>query len=318
MSAHTSTPGDSNDIESCIAIVGHDETKDDRRSRVASKLSLFGFLGVALLFLYISHDHDTLISRYNHRHKIPNIMYFTYSYNLLDVKDRNDFKDSEDFILAENVRNTISLHPNTKVVFLTDADCLEYVRDIAIDGLESFFLKEEKGMIKADICRGAALYKTGGLYFDVDLQARASVWDLINSNLEFVVPLVHKDHKVKGSFFQAFIAITAHNPIMIRYLQMFVEYYEGKRSTNTPSIGVVLLREAYDDIKDNHFEDVTMFWQETKYKKDKFPDVEPTSGERRACHMIVNIPSTSTVPFYSRVRGSRLCGGKESVAMKKI
>ena len=284
-------------------------------SRFSTCLVLL-FLGFLLLLYWIKPQALVQVAEgqheYVHKHAIPNLMYFTYSYNLLEAHVKNNFRDDEDIRLANNVRNTITLHPDTRVIFMTDADCLSYIREVGIDSLDKFFIEEEKGMIKADICRGAALYKTGGLYFDVDIQARENVWNFIDSGTEFVVPLVHKDHKVKGSFFQAFIATTARNPIMFRYLEMFVEYYEGKRTTKTPSVGVVLLREAYDEVNNNRMRDSTVFWQEIRYNKESFPDIEPTYGERRACHMIVYIPQSSVVPFYSRVRGSRMCGGRDS------
>ena len=60
----------------------------------------------------------------------------------------------------------------------------------------------------------------------------------------------------------------------------------------------------------------TEIWQEIKYNDQTFPqalpDLKPPRGKRRACHMIVYIPHTKIVPFYSRVHGSRMCGGKDS------
>jgi hypothetical protein len=35
--------------------------------------------------------------------------------------------------------------------------------------LIEYFMDEPLGMYKANLCRGAALYETGGLYFDADL-----------------------------------------------------------------------------------------------------------------------------------------------------
>ena len=270
---------------------------------------------------------------YQHQHVIPPIIYFTYKHNLLlpGLLTEGETFDEEEKVLADNTRNTINLHPNAEIHFLTDDECLTIIKRVmsastlsnetetnTLAGLDNFFLQEKKGMLKSDVCRGAALYESGGLYFDVDLQARMNVWDVIPLDTEFVTPLVHKKHKVKGAFFQAFIGTIPRNPVIYRYLEMFAEYYRGSREiSSTKSKGVVLLRQAYDDIKSKtepfDFLHNVQLWQEVRYNKDAFPDVEPTRGKRRACHFLVEIPDRRRlVPFYSRVKGSRMCGGKDS------
>mmetsp|Transcript_23317 Transcript_23317/g.35970 ORF Transcript_23317/g.35970 Transcript_23317/m.35970 type:complete len:287 (-) Transcript_23317:148-1008(-) len=252
-----------------------------------------------------------------HEHIIPRVAYFTYSYNILNTTVFRELPEDE--VLANNVRNTVALHPGTEFHFLTDDDCLTAIRKVVdmdknskLRKLEDYFLREDRGMIKADVCRGAALFLSGGLYFDVDLQLRMNVWDIIKHDTEFVVPLVHKDHKVKGAFFQAFIGVTPRNQIILRYLEYFVEYYEDKRPvTKTKSKGVVLLREAYDSLYSEKSDDHE-FWQEVKFDSKLFPSIEKPVGERRACHFVVRIPGSDNVPFYSRVKGSRMCGGKDT------
>ena len=265
---------------------------------------------------------------YQHPYKIPNIAYITYNLNLLE-RDADQL-EGEDVVLAANVRNTMALVEHTSFRFLTDEDCIDLLQNYSKerkDGrshkLEEYFRNESRGMIKADVCRGVALYNTGGLYFDVDLQVRINVWDIIDTDTDFVVPLVHKDHKVHDSFFQAFIGVSKESSrlIMSRYLDFFLEYYEGEREvTKTKSIGVVLLRQAYDHevhvMKNTHHN--SLFWREVLYSKDRFPDIEEPVGERRACRFVVFDKITNTIPFYSRVRGSRMCGGKESSVVKKI
>jgi mannosyltransferase OCH1-like enzyme len=97
----------------------------------------------------------------------------------------------EDAALKANVQHTISLHADAKVLFLTDNDCLASIaRVMGPDSpLLDFFRKESHGMYKADICRGAALYEHGGLYMDVDMHARMSLWSAIKPTSTFVVPL---------------------------------------------------------------------------------------------------------------------------------
>ena len=186
------------------------------------------------------------------RHAIPPILIFTYRTDLINAtqSDLADDDDDEDAAaLSENVRSVISLHPGASVRFLDDAGCLDSIRAaLGPDTkLASYFSAEGRGMYKADICRGSALYETGGLYFDVDIEARMSLFDVVDVGTEFVTTLVHEDSNHRGGFFQAFIGSTGGHPILRRYLELFVDYYEGRVDVRGP-LGVYLLRMAYDDV----------------------------------------------------------------------
>ena len=179
-----------------------------------------------------------------HHHAIPSILIFTYHTNLLTTLE-SDLGDEEDVALAHNVRSIISLHTNdssttttttTTVRFLTDEDCIDSIR-MALGhdtNLTTYFTTEKHGMYKADICRGAALYESGGLYFDVDIEARMSMFHVLHTQTRFVTTLVHKDSNHHGMFFQAFIGSTPQHPILKRYLELFVLYYEGKVDVSGP------------------------------------------------------------------------------------
>ena len=207
-------------------------------------------------------------------------------------------------------------------------------------------------MYKADICRGAALYETGGLYFDIDIEARMPLWNAIHPTTEFVTTLVHRDSNHLGNFFQAFIGVTGGNWAMKRYLELFVDYYEGRVKVNGP-LGVYFLRMAYDEwmavlgdddgmmeMKEEKKEkkkkkkggtaivtsDTVDIWQEIKYDEILFPEVKKPPGKRRACKMLVVAPERTfgsssasggvvrkrMVPFYSHATGSRMCGGHDT------
>lgn len=251
------------------------------------------------------------------RHVIPNVITFTHSTNLLNTTIK---VTGEDVALQRNVRNTVKLHPGATIHFLTDDKCVDAIKRVMGNDspLVDFFRSETHGMYKADICRGASLYETGGLYFDVDLQVRMNLFDAISPDTTFVTPLVHRQSKHPGGFFQAFIGVTPQNPIIMRYLELFIKHYQGHVDVQGP-LGVLLLRKAHDEImhgEKRHSDQHVQLWQEILYNKQAFPNVPPPSwGTRRACHFVVvaNRKRPFVVPLYSRVKGSRMCGGKESV-----
>ena len=279
----------------------------------------------------------------HHHHVIPPIVTFTYHTNLLTTP-QSQLQNEEDVALSQNVREIIKLHPESTIRFLNDDDCLSSISYAlgSNTNLTKYFTDEKHGMYKADICRGAALYETGGLYFDIDIETRSiPLWDVILPNTEFVTTLVHEESNHYGNFFQAFIGIIPHHPIMKRYLELFVEYYEGRvRIVNNGPLGVYFLRMAYDEIitkemkhsNDKKRSSNTELWQEVRYSPKEFPEIHRNRwGKRRACQMMVVAPPTTTtateemssiegvfqrkqrmIPLFSHSNGSRMCGGKDT------
>jgi len=253
----------------------------------------------------------------NHQHSIPPTIIFTYHTNLLTTPVE-ELVDEEDVALSQNVKNIISLHPESKVRFLNDDDCLNSIQyALGKDtNLTTYFTNESQGMYKADICRGAALYETGGLYFDIDIEPRMALWDVIAPRTEFVTTFVHKDSNHLGGFFQAFIGVTPRHEIMKRYLELFVKYYEGEVQVKGP-LGVYFLRMAYDELYpvNEAKPDTVDLWQEIRYSPELFPDVKRKWGKRRACQMLVvakamevgTFKREQMVPLFSHANGSRMC-----------
>ena len=192
--------------------------------------------------------------------------------------------------------------------------------------LISYFQEEETGMFKADLCRGVALYETGGIYMDIDLGIRMNVFDVLLETSEFVTVTVHKHSHYPGAFFQAFIAVVPHHDVIHRYIELFILYYRRVINIEKGPIGVILLKQAYDEIQyeqeqqllllqqqqttsdasltsvttptTTHLQQTTELWQEIlylpQYQETIFSHVPvPTWGhQKRACKFVVVVPPT--------------------------
>jgi hypothetical protein len=227
----------------------------------------------------------------------------------INKNDSAPTKEEELRALRKNIQHTISLHPAATIRFLTDDDCLTSIKNVvpylnlpyaarvsssstsvstdsasisastnatSVKTLMEYFTAEPLGMYKGDICRGAALYETGGLYFDVDLGVRMNVFTghgevrmdtehedissrknsssfVLNTNTEFVTVKVPLNSKDPRGFFTAFLGTTARHPILKRYLELFWLYYAHQLPSNVQLpekslYSVMLLRHAYDEI----------------------------------------------------------------------
>lgn len=262
-----------------------------------------------------------------HRHAIPNVLIFTHHINLLTETfsfSSNNSKDqplspeqTELLALQANVHNVIALHPTATVRFLTDADCIDSIRRMyqhnttLANEFVDYFTREPTGMFKADLCRGVALYETGGLYIDVDLGVRLPLFTVLRTTTQFATVRVHRQSKHPGAFFQAFTAATPGHAVIRRYVELFLDHYQSQRTIDGP-LGVMFLKQAFDAVAPPNA--TVELWHEALYN----PDIQdtilkdvppPTWGYRRACKFIVitepKIPVI--VPFYSRIAGSRMC-----------
>lgn len=367
--------------------------------------------------LHVDHDLDensvhakfdqSVHQRQQHHPQIPKVLIFTHAINLLTyeppkndqqqhiMKNGNKTHLAEDELRSEqdeflalqkNVQKTIKMHPDATVRFLTDEDCINTLRAVLGPNapLIHYFQQETQGMYKADICRGAALWETGGIYLDVDVGVRVALWSsnntnadnnnlknnqvvLLHANTTFATNFVHRNSNFIGCFFQAFMATTPNHAIVERYLHLFLLHYQGKltKSIKKGPLGVILLRQAFDDVMilgaagENgvdrmipgdteilavdskpfhtltdrekqfrlgpttidtiHFGRIQL-WQEVQYQPKYFPNVLPAPGlsdnSRRACRFVVvaNKKFPLTVPFYSRIAGSRMCPASNTTA----
>ena len=85
---------------------------------------------------------------------IPHLLWFTSQYNILKTRDPIG--------LYDNIVNTITSYRKTwgeddaPVHFTNDEDCLLFITEME-PRIVKYFLEEQQGPFKADICRAAAL-----------------------------------------------------------------------------------------------------------------------------------------------------------------
>lgn len=186
-------------------------------------------------------------------------------------------QEAELMALQQNVFNITALHPGANIRFLTDADCVASIRAffdsptntgfensqdrygnrnhstaaLVANELIRYFLAERQGMYKADLCRGTALYETGGIYLDVDVGVRMPLWTVLRSTTEFATVRVHRQSHYPGAFFQAFMASTPRHAVLERYVTLFLQYYRGtiRLPNDKGPLGVLLLKRAYDEVE---------------------------------------------------------------------
>lgn len=276
---------------------------------------------------------------------IPHILSFTYKFDLLRAPVASLTAQERD--LARNVRATIEHHGPTgdggRVHFYDDYKCVQVIR-VTFPRLLPFFQREVSGRYKGDICRGAALFHHGGLYFDVDMVARMNSSSLIGSNTQFITCISNADRvkKLKWDvkFFQSFIAVAPRHTIMLRYLEALLQTYTSAvdlfgtisaffkpqvASRRSHDMGTVAMRRGYDAWLHNGGEDgcgdssnasraqrmrLVQLWEErplsTLANGRRVPRQAGASHLRR-CELVVVDPASGQVPFYSRLPGTELC-----------
>ena len=308
---------------------------------------------------------------------IPSLLLFTYKCDLLasDSCAEGKYTARNEEVMRLNMWNTIKLHggeecssytsntgngecpastclscstrrksgqpssANVTVHFYDDAACESVIEKEAPAPLLHRFRTESEGMYKADICRGAALKRGGGFYFDLDLKARIDSRTLISNRSTFVSCVEGKEKPNDSEpqeFFQAFIAVTPNHAIIEKYLRAMVQWYEETESElswstyfpppllappptrvalrqrramrsrwlGTEAMGTAfrsVLAEARDDLK-------VQIWHEVPLVD--LGDIGVPSQGGNFCDFVVFDPLSGEVPFYSRARGATdYCSG---------
>jgi mannosyltransferase OCH1-like enzyme len=225
--------------------------------------------------------------------KIPRRIIFTYKDNILETKDPP--------VLYENMLNTIQKYreewgdPNAPVWLLTDADCVNAIH-LARPNLVNYFVREEAGSWKADMCRAAALYLTGGYYFDVDIEV-VEPWKH-GSNVTFATAATQGTNR----FFQAFVASEKEGRVIEKSLSEMLLFYETKRS-RANLLGCVTMKWAYELIPVSERGE-TVILEELPFPRDRLESPERRDAVGCCCEFGVQDPYTKQHAFYSRVVGA--------------
>jgi len=251
---------------------------------------------------------------------IPPRLVFTYHSDLLNADETS--LSLRDAALAANVRNTIRLHPGATVHFYDDAACVHVLRELAVEAwpsdwslLAQFFSSEEEGAYKGDMCRFAALYLHGGLYFDIDMVSRFDVRTLIEPTSTFVTVHAARAHGEAPSFFDSFMAISRKHAVLRRTLDLVVAYYKQQLKVSG-WMGCALLYRAYHDEAEDAVSTAQLWLEIERGSRHHEPVVEQ-DGVGCCCNMLVVDPHTDSVPFYSRLVGfKRFCALRDGAALK--
>jgi hypothetical protein len=228
--------------------------------------------------------------------KIPRRLIFTYKSNLLETKEPTMF--------YENVQKTITMYreawgePDAPVWFLDDDDCRSAIY-AAKPALVAYFDREPRGMWKADICRVAALYLTGGYYFDVDMEA-VNPW-IPSHNVTFATAV----DPIGVRYFQSFLASEQKGRVIEEALDEMLLFYEMQKSRSYSYIGPDTLMWAYEAVAPSELGEAVIL-EEIDFRLDE--DAEMPSRRREGvgccCRYKVQEPVSTVTMFYSRIVGA--------------
>jgi hypothetical protein len=225
--------------------------------------------------------------------KIPRRIIFTSMHNILETKDPP--------LLYENVINTIQKYrdawgePNAPVWFLNDADCVDAIR-LAKGNLLSYFSREVNESWKADICRVAALYLTGGYSFGVDMEV-VQPWKH-DKGITFATTLANSTKQ----FVQSLIASEKEGRIIKKTLSEMLLFYEKKQS-RMQLLGPSTMKWAFDLVPISERGE-TVLLEETTFRREQVDSPERQEAVGCCCDLGVRDPKTKQQLFYSRIVGA--------------
>ena len=145
---------------------------------------------------------------------IPKVIYLSY-HKLIPVKVLHSWK---------------VLNPTYKIEFSLDKDCVEFMDTHFSKSVSAKFKSMPRGAYKCDLWRLCKLYIEGGVYADVDLVPHASIDHMLKDNHSFYSCMGINNRAI----FQAFMATTVNNPIILACIISFM-HNEPDKHTDGPT-----------------------------------------------------------------------------------
>ena len=148
-------------------------------------------------------------------YKIPNIIHQT-------VKSKKDL----DYALRENIDSWKTINTGFDYRLYDDNDCIEFLKEHFTEEHVNIFNSLKAGAAKADFFRLCVLYIDGGVYSDVDMRCLVPVFSWIDPVDTFVIPKDGDNEVI--DLFQAFIASTPQNPILLKSINKIIYNVKNK------------------------------------------------------------------------------------------
>jgi mannosyltransferase OCH1-like enzyme len=148
-------------------------------------------------------------------YKIPNIIHQT-------VKSKNAL----DYTLRENIYSWKQLNDGFEYNLYDDEECVKFLKKHFTEDHVATFNGLKAGAAKADFFRLCVLYIKGGVYVDIDMRCLVPLFSWIEQNDTFIIP---KDGDTEViDLFQAFIASTPRNPILLKGINKIMHNVKNK------------------------------------------------------------------------------------------
>jgi hypothetical protein len=227
--------------------------------------------------------------------KVPRRLIFTYKSNILETKEPSVF--------YENVQRTIKMYreawgePDAPVWFLDDDDCRAAIYAVK-PNLIKYFDWEVDGSWKADICRVAALYLTGGYYFDVDMEV-VNPW-IPNRNVAFATV----DQPDTKRYFQSFLVSEKGGRLLEESLDEMLIFYEKRKTRKDILLGPDTLKWAVESVPMGDRGEMVFLLEEDVILEEGTDSLLRRGGIGFGCEYVVTDPVTKERIFYSRIVGA--------------
>jgi len=234
-------------------------------------------------------------------HKEPKEMDKALYYNVL-----NSHKKYSELWIANNDKQSPPMW------FLSEDDCLMAIQ-LVEPQLIPYYVNEERGNNKANVCRVAALYLKGGYYFDVDMVVVKPL--LLASNITFATPAEYRNNEQTDlqGLFNSFLASAPKHPILRTNLDLFLQHYRKgdlPLRSKTHHMGTGTLRLAYEQTPVEQRGETFMNLIEnamTEINEKRYFNFLRT-GKGWGCTYFVEDPQQKQMYFWSRlIRHSSPC-----------